>query len=535
MEEHSMPTQLKFTRRVLLASTLLMAMPSGVRAAASKKTLRFVPRADLQTIDPMGSTADILKMHGFMIYDTLFAMDENFVARPQMVKDMTVSEDHKTYRFTLRDGLKWHDGQPVTADDCVASLKRWAARDAAGQLMARILKEMRVSGSGTFEMEFNEPYGLVVESLSKLAANIPYIMPKRVAETDPYKEITDPTGSGPFRFVKEEWVPGNKVVYEKFADYVPRDEPASGFAGGKVANVDRVEWLIIRDQQTALSAMMNGEVDFWDNPSLDLLPVVESAGLKTKVINKTGNMALLFFNHTIPPFDNPKARQAMFWLANQETYLQAINGNPKFYRTCPSFFTCGTPMETDDIEALKHPDPEKAKALFKEAGWDFSKPIVVLDPTDETIAHPATVVTVQLMRDIGLNVDAQAMDWATVLKRRNSKQPVGKGGWNLVHSYVGGQVTTTPVWSITFSAACEKGIFGWPCDKELEDLRLKFALADGEAAKKAVAAEYSKLAFETGHHVPLGQWSTYVAYGSKVSGVLVTQDVPVFWNIKKAD
>ncbi len=520
--------------RAMLASVFLAVLAGN---AVAETTLRVVPHADLQALDPMGSTANIVKMHGFMIYDTLYALDEHFVPQPQMVKEMSLSPDKKVYRFTLRDGLKWHDGTPVTANDCVASLKRWQARDAAGQLMARQLNAMRVIDDKTFELDFKEPYGIVLESLSKVASNIPFMMPKRIAETDPFKEIQDYIGSGPYKFARDQWVPGSKVVYEKFADYVPRTEPASAFAGGKVANVDKVEFDIIKDQQTALSALMSGEIDFWENPSLDLLPVIEAAGnLSTKVINETGTQGQLFFNHTIPPFDNPKARQAMFWLTHQEAYLQAVNGNPEYYKTCASFFVCGSPMATDaGLDALKKPDPEKAKELFKEAGWDFAKPIVVLDPTDETIAHPETVVTVQAMRDIGLNIDVQAMDWATMLKRRNSKEPADKGGWNLLHSFVGGQVVSTPVWSIAFSAACEKGIFGWPCDKTLEDLRLKFALADGLEAQKIVAAEYSKRAFEMGHHIPLGQWNTYVAFSNKVSDVLVTQDVPVFWNLKKSD
>lgn len=527
-----MPSSL--ARRLLAASALLVA---GMAGASAQTTLRFIPHADLQALDPMGSTADIVKMHGFMIYDTLYGLDENAVPRPQMVKELKVSDDKKTYRFTLRDGLKWHDGQPVKAEDCVASLKRWMTRDAAGQLMARLLADMKPVDDATFELAFKEPYGLVLESLSKMASNIPFMMPKRVAETDAYKEITDYTGSGPYRFAKDEWVPGSKVVYVKNRDYRPRDEPTSALAGAKAANVDRVEWLVIRDQQTALSALMSGEVDVWENPSLDLLPVIEGVGtLKTEVINETGRQAQLYFNHIQPPFDNPKARQAMFYLTKQETYLQAINGNPKFYRTCASFFACGTPMETEaGLDALKAPDPAKAKALFREAGWDFAKPIVVLDPTDETTAHPATVVTVQAMRDIGLTVDVQAMDWATMLKRRNSKEAPANGGWNVLHSFTGGQVVSTPVWSIAFSAACEKGLFGWPCDETLENLRLKWALADGLEAKKAVAAEYSRRAFETGHHIPLGQWTSYVARSGKVTGLVKTQDVPVFWTLRKAN
>ncbi|MGQ3292694.1 MAG: ABC transporter substrate-binding protein, partial [Shinella sp.] len=258
----------KTSCRALLASAVLL---SSMGAALAETTLRVVPSADLQVLDPMGATADIVKMHGFMIYDTLYALDEHFVPQPQMVQDMTLSDDKKTYRFTLREGLKWHDGAPVTAEDCVTSLKRWQARDAAGQLMARQLKEMRAVDERTFELEFNEPYGIVLESLSKVASNIPFMMPKRIAETDPFKEITDYTGSGPYKFAKDKWVPGSKVVYEKFADYVPRSEPASAFAGGKVVQFDVVEWDIIKDQQTALSALMGGEIDFWQSPSLDLL------------------------------------------------------------------------------------------------------------------------------------------------------------------------------------------------------------------------------------------------------------------------
>lgn len=521
------------TARGVLAAALLAA---GLSAAQAQETLRFIPHADLQTLDPMGSTANIVKMHGYMIYDTLYGMDEDGVPQPQMVDTMSRSEDGKTYTFTLRDGLMWHDGTPVTSDDVVASLKRWGQRDGAGQLMMRVLSEMRTPDEKTFELEFSEPYGIVLESFSKAASNVPFILPKAVAETDAYTEIDSHVGSGPYKFVADEWIPGNKIVYEKFEDYVPRDEAANAYAGGKEVHFDRVEWLIIRDQQTALSALMSGEADFWENPSLDLLPVIEAAGIETKVVNETGIQGQMWFNHIIPPFDDKRARQAMFWLTNQETYLQAVNGNPDYYEVCPSMFPCGSPMETNvGAESLMGPDPEKAKALFEEMGWDFSTPIVVLDPTDESIAHPETVVTVQAMRDIGLAVEVQSMDWATMLTRRNSKEPADNGGWNILHSYVGGQVVATPVWSIAFSGACEKGIFGWPCDQRLEDLRLEWALAGTDADKKRIAEEFSAAAFDMGHHVPLGQWTTFVAYNADITDVPVTQDVPVFWGLKKGE
>ena len=397
--------------KLLALAALGGASRTAPAAAQGRGTLRFVPHADLSILDPLGSTANIVKMHAYMVYDTLFALDADFTPRPQMVQDYSLSEDRKIWRFRLREGLRWHDGTPVTAEDCVASLRRWGARDAAGQLMMRMTENLRAIDDRVFELRLTRPYGIVLESFSKVASNVPFMMPKRVAETDPFTNITDSVGSGPFRFRREEWDPGSKVVYERFDGYVPRAEAPSGFSGGKTAKLDRVEWITIRDQQTALGALQSGQVDLWEAPIMDLLPVLkEMPGVRTRVINKTGTQGQIYFNHTIPPFDNAKARQGMFWLTRQDDYLQAISGNPDFYRSCASFFACGTPMENQaGSEPLLHPDAEKAKALFREAGWDFAQPIVLLDPVDEGIAHPATLVTAQAMRAIGLNVDVQAM------------------------------------------------------------------------------------------------------------------------------
>ncbi|WP_145145237.1 ABC transporter substrate-binding protein [Roseomonas gilardii] len=521
--------------KLLALAALGGASRTAPAAAQGRGTLRFVPHADLSILDPLGSTANIVKMHAYMVYDTLFALDADFTPRPQMVQDYSLSEDRKIWRFRLREGLRWHDGTPVTAEDCVASLRRWGARDAAGQLMMRMAENLRAIDDRVFELRLTRPYGIVLESFSKVASNVPFMMPKRVAETDPFTNITDSVGSGPFRFRHEEWDPGSKVVYERFDGYVPRAEAPSGFSGGKTAKLDRVEWITIRDQQTALGALQSGQVDLWEAPIMDLLPVLkEMPGVRTRVINKTGTQGQIYFNHTIPPFDNAKARQAMFWLTRQDDYLQAISGNPDFYRSCASFFACGTPMENQaGSEPLLHPDAEKAKALFREAGWDFAQPIVLLDPVDEGIAHPATLVTAQAMRAIGLNVDVQAMDWATALRRRNSTAPVAQGGWNILHSYNSTVAMSSPVWSVAYSGACEKGLFGQPCDASLEQLRLDWALAEGQEAQRAVAQAYQQRAFETGHHVPLGQWTSYIAHRDGVNGILDSLDISVFWNMEK--
>ncbi len=504
-------------------------------SAQARNVLRFVPHADLQSLDPLGSSANIIKMHGYMVYDTLFGLDEKFEPQPQMVESHTLSDDRLTWRFVLRPGLKFHDGEAVTAEDCVASIRRWGQRDSTGQLMMRMTRELVAIDDRTFELRLTSPFGLVLESFAKAVSSVLFIMPRRIAQTDAFTAITDPVGSGPFRFVRGEWDAGAKVVYEKFEGYVPRAEPASAFAGGKVVHVDRVEWISMRDQQTALGSLRSGAIDYWEAPLMDVLPALQGVrNVRTRVTNKLGTQGQIYFNHVQPPFDNVKARQAMFWLVKQEDYLQAVNGNPDYFRTCPSFFACGTPMENDvAAEPLKNPDPSRARALFQEAGWDFTRPIVVLDPVDETFAHPMTLVTAQAMRDIGLAVDVQAIDWATLLQRRNSTGPVSQGGWNLLHSYNSAVGMSTPVWSVAYSGACEKGLFGWPCDQEIEELRLKWALAEGTAAKLEVAKAYQKRAFETGHHVPLGQWNSYVAHRAQIDGVLNALDIAVFWNLTK--
>src|SRR6185312_15168262 len=179
----------------------------------------------------------------YMVWDTLFAMDEKLQVQPQMVDRWELSLDRLTYTFTLRDGLKWHDGQSVTSADCIASLKRWGAKDFMGQKLLSFVDRMEALNDKTFRLILKEPYGLVLDSLAKPGSSVPFMMPKRIAETDPGTQIKEIVGSGPFIFKKDEWKPGEKIVYVRNPDYVPRAEPPSGLAGGKIAKVDRVEWL----------------------------------------------------------------------------------------------------------------------------------------------------------------------------------------------------------------------------------------------------------------------------------------------------
>src|SRR5437588_1086129 len=256
----------------ILTAAALLALPCG--AASAQVTLKAVMHSDVKIVDPIWTTAYITRNHGYMVYDTLFAMDEKGEIKPQMVDKYDESPDKLTYVFTLRDGLLWHDGKPVTSEDCIASIKRWGARDSLGQKLMSFVDSMTPNDPKTFTVKLKSPTGLLLFGLGKPSSNVPFMMPKRVAETDPNTQISDFTGSGPFVFKRDEWKPGDKAVYVKFDKYKPRAEPASGLAGGKLAKVDRVEWVAMSDQQQIVNALLAGEIDYVDAPSHDLLPLL---------------------------------------------------------------------------------------------------------------------------------------------------------------------------------------------------------------------------------------------------------------------
>ena len=347
---------------------------------AAAQTVRAVMHAEVKFLDPHSNTADITQVHGYMIYDTLFSLDAKGQPQPQMVDTYRVSPDKLTYTFTLRDGLKWHDGKPVRAADAVASIKRWAVKDAAGQkLMARTVS-LESTGEKTFTLKLKEPYGLTIRALAKEYSYVPFIIPERQAVQDPSKPFEgEKIGSGPFMFAEKEWVPGAKTVYLKFKDYVPRKEPASYYAGGKKVNVDRVEFVVIPDQSTAVAALEKGEVDYLQRPHVDQWPLLRKDP-NVAMYRADVSQMQIHPNHLNPPFDNVKARQALMLMVNQEEYLRAIAGDPENFRVCHTYLGCGGWLETEaGAESYKKPDLEKAKQLLAEAGYKGEK-IVVMAP-----------------------------------------------------------------------------------------------------------------------------------------------------------
>ncbi len=508
---------------------------AGLQPATAATVLKAKVHADLKNIDPIWTTAYISRNHGYLIFDTLFATDANLKIQPQMVDKWEVSADGLVYTFTLRDGLKFHDGAPVTSEDCIASIKRWGKRDGMGQKLMDEVDRMEAVDEKTFKMVLKAPYGLVLASLGKISSNVPFMMPKRLAETDPFEQIPESIGSGPFVFQKDKWVPGAKVVYNKNMEYKPRAEPASGAAGGKVVNFDVLEWLYMPDQNSAMNALIAGEIDYFEDPALDLVPTLKaSKDIKIHVINPLGSQGWLRINHLHPPFDNPKARQALQYMVNQEMYMRAAVGIDKnFYKVCPAMFVCGTPFATDAGSAriMEH-NMEKAKQLLKESGYTDQR-VVLMQPTDLVNLNAFTLVTAQLLREIGVNLEVQAMDWSTLTSRRAMKEPLDKGGWNIFHTSWIGPDVMTPAVNIGTSGGCtERAWFGWPCDEKIEKLRGDFAKATGAAEQKKVADAVQARANEIVAYIPIGQFYTPIAYRTSLTGV-IEAPVPFFWNIKK--
>ncbi|MEM8947780.1 MAG: ABC transporter substrate-binding protein [Pseudomonadota bacterium] len=502
-------------------------------ASADDSVLKVVMHSDLKIVDPIWTTAYISRNYGYMVYDTLFAMDEELNVQPQMVESYEISDDSLKYTFTLRDGLTWHDGAPVTSEDAIASISRWGEKDSMGQLMMTFVDDMTAVDERTFELNLKEPYGLVLLSLAKPSSNVPFIMPKRVAETPSSEQISDYTGSGPFVFEQDEWAPGDKAVFSKFEGYVPRDEPPSWASGGKVAKVDRIEWVWIPDHQTAINALLNGEIDLMEAPPHDLIPVIEAD--ESIVLNDTnplGNQYMFRFNHLHPPFDNQTVRQAALAALNQEDFLKGVVGNPDYYKTCEAMFICDTPFATGaGAEHLVESDLELSKKLLEEAGYDGT-PVTLMHSTDLQVLTNLAPVAKQLLERGGFTVDMQSMDWQTLVSRRAKKEAPAEGGWNaFMTSWVAGDVLN-PISTAGLIASCDTAFFGWPCDEELESLRDQFARETDADKQREIAFKVQERALEIGTHGYMGQWYQPMAHRNNVSGI-VHGPAPFFWNIEK--
>ena len=527
-------------RRTFLKGGASLAAMAAAGAApalaqpAGSRVLRMIPHANLTSVDPIWTTAYISRNHAYMVWDTLYGTDERFQIRPQMAAGHEVSTDGKTYTIALRDGLKFHDGEPVRARDAVASLSRWSKRDSFGQFAATLIDEMSARDDKTLVIRLKQAFPGLLQAIGKPSSNVPFIMPERIANTDANTQISVDTvvGSGPFKFDRSEFRPGNSMTWVKNADYVPRQEPPSWSAGGKVAKVDRVEWRIVPDSATAAAALQAGEVDWWEQPAPDLIGVLRrNRNVKVEILDSLGNMAMMRFNHLHPPFNNPGVRRAVLSAVNQADYLAAMMGSePELARECYSVFTCGTPFASEvGAEEAKAHNLERAKQMLRAAGYNGERTVIIA-PTDIPISNAASQVTNQLLTSLGMNVDYRATDWGTVVQTRASREP---GAWSLFHTWWVGADMANPAVNPGLRGNGTAGWFGWATEPRFETLRDQWMVAPDEAAALRIAQDIQRVAFESAPFATVGWFFLPGAYRANLRGVL-PGPVPWFWNIEKA-
>jgi peptide/nickel transport system substrate-binding protein len=524
-------------RTFLAASATTLALP-GVTRAASKRVLKFVPQADLAVLDPILTTAGVTRSHGYLVFDTLYGVtgpEDGFRAVPQMAAGHRVEDDGKTWRVTLRDGLVFHDGQKVLARDCVESLRRWGVRDTLGQALMARTDEISAVDDKTIIFRLKRPFPLLPDALGKLTPNICAIMPERLASTDPYKQITEMVGSGPYRFKADERVQGSRFVYERFAGYQAREGGESAWTSGpKAAHFDRIEWHVIPDPTTAAAALQSGEVDWWELPTSDLLPVLRRGGkIRVSIIDPTGNCALLRPNHLHPPFDNPAIRRALLGAIDQTEFMTAVMGDDQaLWRTPCGFFTSLSP--TADVGALPplagRRDNEKVRKDLQAAGYNGER-VVLMVPQDVPNQKAMSEIAADMMRRVGMNVDYQAVDWGTILQRRASKNAPSQGGWNMFCTRFWGSECFSPAAHSPLRCNGGQAWFGWPSSPRIETLREQWFDAHDPGTQKALATEIQAQAFEDVPYYPLGLYYNPTAHRADLSGVL--NGGPFFWNVRR--
>jgi peptide/nickel transport system substrate-binding protein len=524
---------MRLRRRTLLQTALTAPalIVSYTSRAAAPKVIRAVPIGDLKVLDPIWTTAYITRNHAYLVWDTLFALDAQNRPQPQMVETWHASSDGLTYEFTLRPGLLWHDGMPVRAADCVASVRRWGARDGMGRALLAATASIDPLDERSFRLSLKRPVGFVIDALGKIDSNVPFMMPERLANTDPNTQITEALGSGPFRFIKDEWVVGAKVVYERFPGYEPRNEPPSQAAGGKVAKVDRIELQYMPDASVAANALIKGEVDVLESPAPDLIGLLKSSpDVDVRPNDPLGYALFMVLNHLQPPFDNAAARQALAMAVDQSSFMQATVGDRTPWRKCVAMFGCGTAEESAAGGATIGGDLGKARAQFA-ANYD-GRPVVVMDPADNATLHPGALLAADTLRRLGAKVDLQTMDWSTLTQRRASKKPASEGGWNAFVTNATVTGIANPLLN-TFARNCGDAWYGWPCDERVAQLTDTWAMETDAAKRHAITEELQRQHLESVTYIPLGQYQSVIAARKSLTGIIGGPAL-FYWNVDKA-
>jgi peptide/nickel transport system substrate-binding protein len=513
-----------------LTGAAVLGAPAILRAQTSARVLRFVPEADVVIFDPVTTPSWQTRDYAYLVYDTLFGMDDQYRPQPQMLEGSNVSADGLTWTLTLRDGLRFHDNEPVRAQDVVPSIRRWGARDSFGQALMAATNEIDATNDKTVVLRLKKPFPLLPSALGKTMAYPCMVMPERVAKSDAFKAISETVGSGPYRFVSNERVAGAKLVFERFAGYVPRKSGTpQQTAGPKVANFDRVEWTIMQDTATAAAALQRGEIDWLQTPNTDLLPTLKNnKNIVVRTILPTGLIAYMRFNHMTPPFNNPAVRRALLGAIDQRDYMIAINGaDQSLWKDGVGYFAPTSPYASkagmDKLTGKR--DLAKVREELQKAGYKGEK-VVMLVAVDIPYLKIMGEVTADVFKKVGIDLDYQAIDWTTVVQRRQKTE-----GWNIFCIYDNGANQLDPASHLLIRGNGKAGQFGWPTSEKMEQLRNSWFDAKTEGEQKKIAEQMQVLAFEEVPYIPLGQSIPPTAYRRDITGVLSGH--PFFWNVRR--
>ena len=520
-------------RRALLAAGAGVLARPALAQTSRADTLRFVPQANLSVLDPIWTTATVTGNHAYYVFDTLFSVDGHMVPKPQMAEGYEVSDNGRVWRFRLREGLWFHDGTPVRAGDVAASLARFAKRDPFGQLVDRVTDKWVIVDDRTLELHLTRPFPMLLDAYGKPDASVAFIMPERLARTDPNTAIREVVGSGPYRFVPGEYKSGSRVVYEKFDRYLPRAEPPDWGSGGKVAHFKRIEWQIIPDPATAAAALVNNEIDWWERPLPDLLAgLAKNPNIRTQLADPGGRLALMRLNHLQAPFNDPKVRDAVRMAVIQDDYMRASRGDDTaLWTTCRSLFPKNTPYYRDQGAALMPGNLDIARKALAASGYAGQK-VVIINPTDFPDIGPLGQVTAEALRKIGMNVDLQESDWGTVVQRRANRESVDKGGWSIFHTTGSATAYANPAVSTLVRGQGGAGWFGWWTSPQAEAMTQDWMAATDPAQQARIADAINVLAMQEVATIPLGQFYLQTAFRSSITGIL-EGGAPYPWNLRR--
>ncbi len=502
--------------------------------AGNAKTLIFVPQVNLTSLDPVWTTATATRNFALMVYEGLYGRDQQFVPQPLMVEGHVIDDDGKRWTMKLREGLLWHDGTKVLARDCVASLQRWLKRDPTSSIIMERVEAFEATDDRTIVWRLRRPFPLLAHFLSKVQPQ-PVMMPERLAALDPFKQMTEIVGSGPLKFLPEEYVSGIHAGFARFDGYIPRQEPPSYNAGGHKVNVDRVEWRVIPDVSTAAAALTAGEVDWLELPQPDLIPMLAKAkGVTTGLLDIYGTVSILRPNATSTPTNNPALRRAMLAAIDQkEVMLAAMGEVPDTWKAPMGFIVPGMPSATeagmDNVRKRKTVD--ELKRMVEQSGYAGER-LAFMHPSDQLIYHAVSIVAVDAFRKIGINIDEQVVDWGTIVQRRTSKETVDKGGWSMFPAGAPGPEFVDPMLSNTVRSNGAKAWFGWPDDPKIETAYNAWLDAPTDAERRKLEADYQLAAFQSVPVITCGAYLPHAAWRSNLSG-LVIGSAPVFWGVDK--